>query len=464
MIVNRKKKFLRVASICIMIILLAGSASFAVTVPADVADSAHKDAIKALVEAGVITGSPDGLFYPFDNLTRAQACVMIVKALDPPDSDISAAASTGVFSDMRGYGWAEGYVGYAAKQGIINGYPGGTFKPGNNVTCNEMLTMLLRAAGFKDETIGASWPQDFIKKAKEEEITGGLPEELPALATKEIAARMTHNIFNKLKAEENPEKEKENAGSGSWNIENMTFATGIFNEDLTAFAGIPISRDAAVYTYGIKANFKKDLALPAEENDYRKDTVHKYKLASTPCFYKKNGNEITMMILPMDAGFSGRIYGVINSVSNTINGKGERVYSVHTIAATSQVAWLTRDSSLTVPPSGYLDGEVYEMTSVNGMIRGIETAKNKGGNSHKDFLEITSGSWDIVKDFSVGMITLVDNYKFMTKNDTIVYVLNTDGESYRTGSADEIAGGCEIRAFSLGEDGEVAAYITVRKK
>jgi hypothetical protein len=468
------KIFKRIA-IAVALIMMCGSFAFAAAIPPDVAGSAQKDAILALIEAEVITGSTDGLFHPFDNLTRAQACIIIVKAISPPTADVLGTPVQSVprsgFSDMSGYGWADGYVSYAVRNGIVYGYPDGTFRPGSNVTCAEMLTMVLRAAGCKDSDIGTNWPDDYVAKAIAEGITEGLAE-LPELATKEIAARMAYNKLKELRAIGAAASEKEPEGSTggdggavsggvAWNAKDMTYATGKFNANMTEYAGTKISAKAEIYTYGVKASYKRDMKLPEKQSEYRLDTVNKFKLADTPCFYIKTGNEITVMILPMDAGFSGRIYGVINNSAVSTNGKGETVNNIYTLAAGQQVAWLTKDSSVNAPPSAdYLNGGIYELTSKDGTITAIAAA----GSGHKDFRELTTGAWEKVKDVSDGLIWLENGSAFSSEENAVIYVLNTDGKSYKVGKPGDIRKGAEVRAYTITDEGDVASYITVNKK
>ena len=484
-----RKRSLKTISIALALVMLCGSLVFA-AIPEDVADSEHKGAITALIEAGVITGDIDGLFHPFDNLTRAQACIIIVRAINPPDAEIIGTPTQSVpasgFPDMRGYGWAEGYVSYAVRYNIVTGFPDGTFRPGDNVTSNEMLTMALRAIGFTNEEIGPNWPADFVAKANQEGITAGLSDPLPNLATKEVAARMAYNKLEELRAtgaarhgEDSGESGTDNGNNQNipWDVENLTFATGRFNDNMTTFAGVPINPNVVVYTYGLRAGFNRTMELPASLTEYRRDTVHKFKLANTPAFYARTGNEITLMILPMDAGFSGRIYGVINSVSNTTDGRGEQVQNIHTLVAGRQVSWLTdaRNNSLptVLPPADHLNGQIFELTSQNGMIRRIATAQTPLPDRHPEFEELTDGwtaanGWAKVKDISRGTVIVElgsNEYQFAIADNAVVYILNSDGQSYRVGSQWDIREGSEIRAFMIDdEQGETASHITVNRR
>ena len=151
----------RTISLLLILLLLSTGAAFGAVIPTDVPGSTFEEAITTLVEKGIVTGDVDGKFYPDSKLTRAQACIMVVKAMNPQESEIKGTVTQPVdsgFSDMTGYGWAEGYIAYAVKKGVVNGYPGGTFKPANPVTMNEITAMVVRAAGFKDSQLTGTWP------------------------------------------------------------------------------------------------------------------------------------------------------------------------------------------------------------------------------------------------------------------------------------------------------------------
>ena len=54
-----------------------------------------------------------------------------------------------------------------SRQGLIKGYPDGTFKPANQVSYAEAITMLVRALGYKDEFLSGQWPANYLAKAGE---------------------------------------------------------------------------------------------------------------------------------------------------------------------------------------------------------------------------------------------------------------------------------------------------------
>ena len=89
--------------------LFAGTV-FAAEVPADVVGEPVEEAVTALFERGIITGDENGLFNPQQNLTRAQACIIVVKSMDPPVGEVAGTATQAPadsgFPDMSGYSWA----------------------------------------------------------------------------------------------------------------------------------------------------------------------------------------------------------------------------------------------------------------------------------------------------------------------------------------------------------------------
>ncbi len=194
------KKTLRKTLVALVLLALMSSNAFA-AVPGDVQGQPYEDAVTVLMDKGIITGDTDGSYHPNAELTRAQACTIIVKAMNPPAADLVVVDSENAsFKDLKGYGWAQGYIAYAVKKGVTKGYPDGTFKPGKNVTTNELVTMLLRAADYSDATLGGSWPNNYMDKAKELGILDAMPDSLPANATKWMAAEITYSLLDEIEA------------------------------------------------------------------------------------------------------------------------------------------------------------------------------------------------------------------------------------------------------------------------
>ena len=186
-----------------LMLALAGSATaFAAdtaSVPTDVKGTGYETAVSALVSEGVIVGYPDGTFHPAESISRAAACVIVVKSMGASDAVITAAASNG-FTDLAGYSWAAKYINYAAAKGVVSGYPNGTFKPGSQVTYNEMAAMLVRALGYKVTDLSGTWPTNFSNKAKELGMLTGVPFKGDAPALRGYTAMMDYAVAAQIAA------------------------------------------------------------------------------------------------------------------------------------------------------------------------------------------------------------------------------------------------------------------------
>ncbi|MDD5041881.1 MAG: S-layer homology domain-containing protein [Candidatus Peribacteraceae bacterium] len=131
-------------------VLLATVAAAAAIFPDVPAGHLYEEPINALVNAGVLTGNPDGYFYPSRQVNRAEMLKMLYKATGKmPD-----AGSRACFSDVERYSWYEDFVCDAAAHHYVEGYSDGTFRPSNAVNRVEALKMITQVIGIPVENIG----------------------------------------------------------------------------------------------------------------------------------------------------------------------------------------------------------------------------------------------------------------------------------------------------------------------
>ncbi|WP_067730226.1 S8 family serine peptidase [Oceanobacillus damuensis] len=130
-----------------------------------------------LAENNLITGYPNGNFGPKDNITRASAAAIIVREQGLTlDKDHN-------FEDVPANHWALGYIGAAAKKGIITGNGYGDFNPDAPLTRGEMAAIIVRAYNLTGESSVIftdvdkdSWAYTYIEKLVANNITTGLPD------------------------------------------------------------------------------------------------------------------------------------------------------------------------------------------------------------------------------------------------------------------------------------------------
>lgn len=166
----------RLVSLVLVLSLVLGSMSMgfaAGTLTADIEDAKVVKAVERLAAFGIVNGMEDGKYHPELKVTREQFAKLLVEALG---LGTAANAATGAtkFSDVEATRWSTGYVNVATGQGILKGYPDGTFGPAKEVTYAEALTMLVRALGYKDEFLPGTWPGNYVAKAAGLGITSGV--------------------------------------------------------------------------------------------------------------------------------------------------------------------------------------------------------------------------------------------------------------------------------------------------
>lgn len=117
---------------------------------ADVQGHWAQQYIQALASKAIITGFPDGTFKPNDPVTRAQFAAIVLKAFAP-----AAKKPAITFSDVPQKYWAYAAIQTAAKGGFVSGYPGGTFKPEQQIPRVQVLVALANGLeyGAGDVTI-----------------------------------------------------------------------------------------------------------------------------------------------------------------------------------------------------------------------------------------------------------------------------------------------------------------------
>ena len=102
------------------------------------------NAVSTMANGGVVNGYPDASFKPNANITRAEFATIAVRFFkDAKAGEVS-------FTDIYGH-WAEENIRKAAAQGLINGYPDGTFRPDAPITRAEAMAIVNRVLGRKPD-------------------------------------------------------------------------------------------------------------------------------------------------------------------------------------------------------------------------------------------------------------------------------------------------------------------------
>lgn len=97
----------------------------------------YNNAVSTLSKAGILNGYEDGSFQPNGNITRAEFATIAARFFE------ATYEGEDLFPDIEGH-WARDYINQAAHAGIVNGYENGTFRPQENITRAEAMTIVNR--------------------------------------------------------------------------------------------------------------------------------------------------------------------------------------------------------------------------------------------------------------------------------------------------------------------------------
>lgn len=108
----------------------------------DTASGWYKEAVESVAGLGVVGGYEDGTFRPNNKITRAEF-VTIAVGFD------SITQTESEFTDVPSTSWAAPYIATAAAKGWVSGYEDGTFRPNDNITRAEAVSILNKLLGRK---------------------------------------------------------------------------------------------------------------------------------------------------------------------------------------------------------------------------------------------------------------------------------------------------------------------------
>lgn len=115
-------------------------------------------------ESGVLSGYPDGTFQPDRTVNRAEF-LKIVLAAD--GVDVASTSDPTGFRDVNEEAWYAPYIRYAKQQGVVQGYPDGSFKPEQAVNFAEALKMAYAALGMSGDTSASgAWYEPYLSHAR----------------------------------------------------------------------------------------------------------------------------------------------------------------------------------------------------------------------------------------------------------------------------------------------------------
>jgi len=181
---------------------------------ADVGSHWAKADIERLAARMIVSGYTDTEFAPNRTITRAEFAAILARAME-----LSAADGRSIFSDVQQSAWYAKAVEAAVNAKLVRGYEDGTFRPGENITREQMAVMIAGAldymkqahasesdddaalAGFHDAAAISAWARSAVAEAAGAGIISGSTDGSfhPAkYATRAEAAVMIRRLLDKI--------------------------------------------------------------------------------------------------------------------------------------------------------------------------------------------------------------------------------------------------------------------------
>lgn len=165
----------------------------------DIVGHQYEEAVRYLAENNIIKGYSDGSYKPEQNVNRAEFTKIIVGARLGSEP---AKPSANCFPDVNRNEWYATWICYAKEQGIISGYPDGTFKPASHINLAEAAKILVNTLNVEvvlgPESSGF-WYEVFIRALQENHYIPDSFSRVSQLVNRGQMAEMVYRIKEQIR-------------------------------------------------------------------------------------------------------------------------------------------------------------------------------------------------------------------------------------------------------------------------
>ncbi len=143
----------------------------------DIKGTAYETAIRDLASAKIISGYPDGSYQPQKSVNRAEFTKILIGGTL---GEVPAKPVSKCFPDVPVTEWYAPYVCYAKAEGIISGYPDGTFGPEKTINFSESAKILVNTFALTKVTgVASPWYKPYLEALNDQKLSA------PSLSTPE---------------------------------------------------------------------------------------------------------------------------------------------------------------------------------------------------------------------------------------------------------------------------------------
>lgn len=193
-------KFKRVISFAVMFVmtmmLALPSVSAAKDLPEDVLGTEYEESVELLKALNIMVGDETGEFRLEDGIKRSEAAKIAVALAGLTDVAESTKNQSG-FPDVSASHWANGYINVSRAQQYVIGDDRGNFRPDDNITYAEAVTILMRVLGYEPSaSANGGFPTGYLVSAGSAGLfRGGVSAPTNSIATRGIVAKLAYNAL-----------------------------------------------------------------------------------------------------------------------------------------------------------------------------------------------------------------------------------------------------------------------------
>ncbi len=190
------KRVISLTIVFIMTAMMAIQAASAATLPEDVIGTQYEESVELLNALNIMIGDDTGEFRLEDPIKRSEVA-KIATALAGLTDVAESTKTQANFPDVSASHWANGYINVSQAQGYVIGDDTGNFRPDDNITYAEAVTIMMRILGYEPAAnSNGGFPTGYLVTAGSAGLfKGGITAPTNSLATRGIVAQLAYNAL-----------------------------------------------------------------------------------------------------------------------------------------------------------------------------------------------------------------------------------------------------------------------------
>ena len=190
------KRVLSLMIAFIMTAMIAIPAVSASVLPEDVVGTKYEEAVELLNALEIMVGDDTGEFRLEDHIKRSEVAKIATAIAGLTDVAESTKAQAN-FPDVTASHWANGYINVSQAQNFVIGDDTGKFRPDDNITYAEAVTIMMRVLGYEPAAkSNGGFPTGYLVTAGSAGLfKGGISAPTNSIATRGIVAQLAYNAL-----------------------------------------------------------------------------------------------------------------------------------------------------------------------------------------------------------------------------------------------------------------------------